>query len=346
MAGRVTIESLATYLPDPVPVAVAVTAGRLTEQDAAASGYAAITVAPDYLAPPQMAVTAARRALHRASLPANELASVAHAWTYHQGHDFWSPAHYIAAELGASRAVPVGVQQMCNGGGAALELAVDRLLAEPGRGPALVTTADRFGAPGFDRWRGDYGVLYGDGATAAVLTTTAAHPCLELLATGTSVAADLERMHRGEDPFSAAPRMTGPVDVRRTKKSFLADVGREAFVGRMQQRIRDVVRAALADAGLSASDVGPVAVPRLGPSSLDEVYRPALRDAGVTRPLDLGEGTGHLGAGDVVANLAALVDDGLLRPGGIAVALSAGAGFTWTCLVVRRPDPRKEITDD
>ena len=39
-----------------------------------------------------MAVRAARNALSRAGVPAGDLAAVLHAWTYHQGHDFWSPA--------------------------------------------------------------------------------------------------------------------------------------------------------------------------------------------------------------------------------------------------------------
>jgi 3-oxoacyl-[acyl-carrier-protein] synthase-3 len=81
-----------------------------------------------------------------------------------------------------------------------------------------------------------------------------------------------------------------------------------------------------------------VALPRLGGGVLADGYRPGLVAAGI-RPsavLRLGRGTGHLGAGDAAANLAELTYLGLLRPGRIALLLSAGAGFTWSCLAVRR----------
>ena len=284
-----------------------------------------------------MAVAAARRALDAAAVPARSLTASLHAWTWHQGHDFWSPAHYVAGRIGADRAEPLGIAQMCNGGAAAMEVAVTRLLADPACDHVLVTTADRFAAPGFDRWGGDYGVLYGDGATAAVLGRPGGPAALELLAVVTAAAPGMERMHRGDDPFSAAPMERGAVDVRRTKKAYLADVGKEHFVRSAGEHVEHLVRRALDVAGTAPSEVALAAVPRLGGGSLRGVYLPALAAVLPLAPVDLGAATGHLGAGDALANLATVLDDGLLAPGRTGIALSAGAGFTWTCLVVRRP---------
>jgi 3-oxoacyl-[acyl-carrier-protein] synthase III len=50
--------------------------------------------------------------------------------------------------------------------------------------------------------------------------------------------------------------------------------------------------------------------------------------------LPTGQGTGHLGAGDAPAGLAELHHDKLLEPGEYALVMSAGAGFTWSCLLV------------
>lgn len=341
-AGLVVLRSVTTWLPpDPHPLADAVRAGLLAPEEAVASGYRAVTVS-ERTAAPDMAVLAARRALD-VTVPADRLTGTVHAWTWHQGHDFWSPAHYVASAVGAHRAEPLGVAQMCNGGAAAVEVAVTRLLADPGCDHLLVTTADRFAAPAFDRWTGDYGVLYGDGATAAVLGRpgrpggSGGPGGLELLSLVSDAAPEMERMHRGDDPFSAAPMVRGAVDVRRTKKAYLAGGGKAAFFAAIGERVRRVVRRALDEADIAASDVALVTVPRLGGGSLREVYRPALADVLPVVPVDLGGDTGHLGAGDVLANLATALDDDLLTPGRVAVALSAGAGFTWTCLVVRRP---------
>lgn len=338
--GKVHLTGLATCLPATTESTMdAVDTGRLTAEDARNSGYRALPVSTD-LAPPQLAVRAARTALERAGVAAAELDLVAHAWTHHQGHDFWSPAHYVAAQLGADTAQPVGIHQMCNGGAAALETAVSRLVADPGVRRALVTTADCFAAPGFDRWRGDYGVLYGDGATAALLDVAAApRPGgLELLSVSTVAAPELERMHRGDDPFSPVPRMHGPaIDVRRTKKAFLATTGKESFAKTVAGRVGEVLGNGLAEAGIDADQPRFVLVPRLGAVALDDVYRPAV-NAVLPAPLvDLGSETGHLGAGDLIANLAATVDRDMLGPGEVGIALSAGAGFTWSCVVVRRP---------
>lgn len=99
----------------------AVASGRLRRSDAAALGHESV---PDAgaVAPPDAAVLAARGVLDAAGLTGDGLDVLAHAWMYHQGHDLWSPAHYVARRLDALRALPIGIQQVCNGGAAAMGL--------------------------------------------------------------------------------------------------------------------------------------------------------------------------------------------------------------------------------
>jgi 3-oxoacyl-[acyl-carrier-protein] synthase-3 len=266
---------------------------------------------------------------------------VLHAWIYHQGHDFWSPPHYLAHQLGADDALPLGIQQMCNGGPAALETAAAWLTADPDAGHALVTTADCFVGPGFDRWRGDYGVAYGDAATAVVLRPGLHDDdALHLLGLDTVAAPALESVHRGEDGFSPAPRWHGPtVDVRRTKKAFLAAHGPDLLFDATRGAVARAVRRALDEAGIAPDDprIRHVLLPRLGRQALEAAYRPAVDLLRRAEVHDLGADTGHLGAGDTAANLAALLDRQLLSPGDIAVAVSGGGGFTWSATVVRAP---------
>jgi len=86
--------------------------GRLTAQDAEGLGVNEVPVADEPA--PDLAVRAGREALVQAGYPAERIGLLVHAWTWHQGHDFWSPAHYVASRLGARKALPFGVQQMCN----------------------------------------------------------------------------------------------------------------------------------------------------------------------------------------------------------------------------------------
>jgi len=333
------IAAVTCWLPSRRETAAeAIADGRLDAAHATKQGYVAATVSDD-LAPPEMAVLAATAALAAAGWDAAEIGLVLHAWTYYQGHDFWSPAHFVADRVGAHRAVPVGVQQMCNGGAAAIEIAAAMLLADPATTRAVVTTADRFVAPGFDRWSGDYGTSYGDGATALLLAAPEAEPAplLRLLATTTIAVSELETMHRGGDPFSPAPRMvSSQVDSRRTLKHFLATGGGPVMAGHAAATARAVLATALADARVAADDprLRVVALPRLGHDVLDDDYPAGLGCGPATTVLRLGSDTGHLGAGDPIANLAAIQDTGALAPGEVAVLLSVGAGFTWSALVV------------
>lgn len=327
-AGRQSArEAVARNLVDPE------TAGEL--------GHDHLPVAD--LAPPEMAVEAGRHALTEAGVNAGAVGLVLHAWIHYQGHDLWSPAHFIADRLGADAAVPVGVQQVCNGGAAAVEMAAARLFVEPGLGHALVTTADAFVEPGFDRWGGDYGIAYGDGATALVLHhlpgTEGGRAADLVLHSVTTVAAPrLERMHRGDDPFTPAARSLGPrVDIRRTKKAFLQAEGMEAFTGASAAALGSAVESCLADAAMAATGDVPlryVVAPRLGRRTVDLAYAPLLTKLTGAELLRPGADTGHLGAGDTAASLSDLHSRRMLGAGEYALVVSAGAGFTWSCLLV------------
>jgi len=150
LPAPVGLSGLSTWIPSERQSAQEAVALGLIEEDTAQElGYTGLPIAQ--LSPPEMAVLAARRALSRAdSDNSTGTGLVLHAWMHYQGHDLWSPAHYIADQLGMGDAVPVGIQQVCNGGATAIEMAVARLATEPAVGRALVTTADRFADRGGD----------------------------------------------------------------------------------------------------------------------------------------------------------------------------------------------------
>lgn len=338
LPGPLGLSGLSTWIPEERQTArQAVDQGLIDAETAEELGYAALPVADR--AAPEMAVLAARAALEKTGTAPAELGMVLHAWMYYQGHDLWSPSHYIADQLGAQQAEPLGIQQVCNGGAAAVAVGAARLLADPALRYILVTTADRFAAAGFDRWRGDYGIAYGDGATALLLHSPEERPAdLLLHAVATVAAPQLERMHRGCDPFGPTPRSVSDlVDIRRTKKAYLEQEGMEAFARASGESLGTAVERCLAAAGLAADDprLRYVVPPRLGMKTIDMAYAPALRKAlTAAEILAVGGDTGHLGAGDAAASLAELHAGRRLASGEFALVVSAGAGFTWSCLLV------------
>ena len=327
------------YPPGSQSTEEALAAGLLDRRSARDLGYERVPVTDD-VAPPEMAVLAGRRVLERAGCAPGSLSLLLHASVHHQGHDAWSAPHFIADRLDARRAEPIGLLQQCNGGAAGIDLIAARLLADPQAGPGLVTTADRFLLPSWDRWKGDYGMAAGDGATAVLVSRLGTGPAELLLhATATAVAADLEIMHRGDDAFSAAPLEHGPIDVRRPKRAFIAAFGAERFTKTAAEAIRAAVSRCLAEAGLAGDDprLRYAVLPRLGAKAMRESYIPPLAEVTRAQQLDLGRSTGHLGAGDLNASLAELATTDLLSPGEHALVLNGGGGFTWTAMVVSRP---------
>lgn len=160
------VSSSATWLPRTRVRAVdAVGRGEYAGDDLVDSQYESVAVSA-HDAAPVMAARAAGSALARSAHSSNEIALVLHASVHHQGHDFWSAASFIQDQVAARNAWCLNIDQMCNGGLAGLELAAAFILASSKRRAALVTTADRFCLPRFDRWGSDYGIAYGDGATA------------------------------------------------------------------------------------------------------------------------------------------------------------------------------------
>lgn len=348
-AGSIGITSASIWLPEDRSRAADMVESRgLRARDARGLAHASLPVARD-IAAPEMAVLAAGGALRSADVAADRLDALCHAWMYYQGHDLWSPPHYIAHEIGALRAVPFGIQQVCNGGAAAVELMAAYLSTSQitGSGTSgsgrpkwgMVTTADRFVEPGFDRWSSDYGVAYGDGSTAVVLRSPAGpDDPLRLLAAATVAAPELESMHRGADPFASAPHsFRAKVDMRATKRAYLHRHGDLDFSEVNERAVHSVVDTVLRDAGVGPDDprLQYAVLPRFGMKLLTENWIPVLSARVGAKVENFGQDTGHLGAGDAIANIADLLKGRFLAPGEMALVFSAGAGFTWSCLLVQ-----------
>ncbi|CAL9425831.1 hypothetical protein SUDANB105_01937 [Streptomyces sp. enrichment culture] len=338
LATELGIAAVEAYFPAGRETArQAVADGRLDAGDIDDLGYEEVPVAT-HEAAPEMALRAARTVLADAGWPPAGLGLLVHSWMYHQGHDIWSAPHYLAAALGADQVQPIGVQQVCNGAVAALEVAATRIAADPAVDRVLVTTADRFAPPAFDRWTADYALVYGDSATAALVgPLDPERDLFRLRAVVTHSAPELELMHRGELPFGPAPLWPDQrVDVRRAKKSYLTRYGLDVFTKTTREKVQAVVRDCLADAGIApdADELACVVLPRLGGKTLRHAWVPAIAEVTAAPTVSTGHLTGHLGPGDALAGVADLV--GRLSPGQSGLVLNAGAGFAYSGVVVTR----------
>jgi 3-oxoacyl-[acyl-carrier-protein] synthase III len=326
------------YLSSPVlvpgesaaTVVAAVRDGLISEQDARKSGYSALrtTVAP----PVELAVQAARRTLKSAGFAAADLDRLVHAWSHYQGYSFGSPTHFLAREIGAVNAVPLGLQQLCNGGTAGIELVAKEIVADDTVSHGLVTAADRFSEPGFDRW-GEIGLAYGDGASAVLVGTAPHGRAVRLLASASKAASEFEGMQRGTGPFTATPGDQGRIVPRIPKRQFQDAHPDLDFARTAEAIMRELAAAVLDQSGTRRGDtrLRGVALPRFYRETL-RTFQSGLEETTGVPVVPFGSDTGHLGSSDAMANLAELLE--AERPGDRWVLISGGGGFTWTALAV------------
>ncbi|MEU0399868.1 ketoacyl-ACP synthase III family protein [Streptomyces sp. NPDC006197] len=312
--------------------------GELTEADFERIGVSELYVAPDDIAPPQMAVLAAESVLEKSGVEPNSVGSLVHAFSYHQGFDMWSPAHYIAHQAGIIDGLPVNVQQCCNGGAVALQIAAKWLAATPETSTVLVTSADRFAAPGFDRWLTDDDAVYSDSATAVLLGRTGeGEDFLHLRALEMATDSSWEGQLRGSAEFSSVPLGHGaPMSLRPANQEFRESGAAAEMVKLAVPKVHDLVRRALRTAGIESDDLSSIALPRLSRTMREGMFKPLLGELIGPDHRYLECDTGSLGAGDHLANLVALEES--LEPGQYGMVIQGTAGYTFSCSVVQAPE--------
>ncbi|MEU1758666.1 hypothetical protein [Micromonospora sp. NPDC005652] len=286
---------------------------------------------------PEMAVSAARDALAQSGVEPGGIGYVAHTHLYHQGFDIWSPAHYIAHQTGAVSGLPMTVQQTCNGGALALHLAALWLRATPEATAALVTAADRFTGPGFDRWGTDDEAVYGDSGAAVVLGRRGdGNDLLDLLALEMAADPSFETQLRGDDEFGAAPLSHGaPISLVRPNNVFRAS-SQAAQLGKSGvEKLYAAVQTSLTKAAVAPDAIRCVAIPRLTRHMRENVFKPGIGLLLNRQPEYIESETGCLGPAEYLANLSDMAS--VLDPGDVGMLIQGGGGFTFSCTIVRRP---------
>lgn len=321
-------------LPQPVPVQPAVDAG-LVDEAHRDLGYESVTVARD-IAAADLAVEAARVAVRRCGIPAEEFGLVLHGSLWFQGLDMWASASYVANQSVGGQAVAFDVQQRSNGGMGALHLAA-AYLGSGAASTALITTGDRFAEPAFNRWGSQFYTLFGDAGTALVLSTERGFARL----VSCVAAADntLEGWGRGSTPFTTAPGQEAPVPVLRRAAEHAATPEAENSWERIEAAMLRIRDQALADAGVGIEDITRAVVPFIHRGGGQGENYDLLGFGEKKSVWEFGRQVGHLGAGDQFAGLNYLLERGHLGTGDLVLLFGLGVGFSLTAAVVEIVQP-------
>jgi 3-oxoacyl-[acyl-carrier-protein] synthase-3 len=335
----VYLAGLGAYLPEIMSIRTAVENGLYAAELAAESGWTGVAVAGTVPAP-DLAVRAARRALDHCGHPPDEFALLVHARNLPQGPESWPAQSYIQARTIGGSAPAVEVSQSCNGTLAAMELSSCYLTAS-GTAAALVTAADNFGNPLWDRFHYAAGAgtnrssITGDAGAAVVLSRRAGFA--RLLAIGSMSVPTLEEMYRSGVPlFPPEPTLGRPADLGGRFANYRErdPEAAEAAKNALQRARTAIARRTLAEAGVDASRITRVThVFSGGARYIESVLEPLGIDPS-RGMLDFGRRTGHLGACDQLVGLDHLLSGGEVGVGDHVLMLANG-GASLSCAIVR-----------
>ena len=343
----VYVAGTGSWLPEPVLAESAVRDGRYDPEQAAADDLLSVRVASEDMAPPDMAVEAATTALKRSGLDAEDVELLVHTGIWFQGVEMWPAASYVAGHALGRHVPAFGMRQECNASLGALELAARYVQSGSPTSAVMVTTADRFGEPMIQRWSSEPGFVYGDGATAMLLSRRGGFA--RLLSTVTGADNSLEAVVRGEG-FRPGPG-NKPLDLAGRVEHFIrtSSGGFRMATERVSAVVREVVATVLTEAGTDLNGIARVVVPASGRSRMDWQVRQMLGIDMAKSTWDFARQAGHLGAGDQFAGFDHLVETGQVRKGDKVLLIGGGSGFSCTCAVVQmteEPDRFRHAVPD
>jgi 3-oxoacyl-[acyl-carrier-protein] synthase-3 len=320
------IAGVAAYIPRRVRIADAVRKGWYDASRAESEGWLGAAVA-DTESAPDMAVHAGRCALARSGLRPADIGILLHAEAYHAGPDLWYPHHYILRHTVARPIPTMGLRHSCPAMIQAMELAGCWLGQAGSASGALITGADRYGTPQFDRWnyangwRSNRGSIMGDAGSAIVLSNRGG--IAEVVAIRSASLPELEPLYRGDEPLFPPGVITGrPVRMGERVKAATA---RHPDLAANARRLLHDARTELALRTHVFTGRRRYLEDMLGPLGIDP-------DRGM---LEFGRSVGHLGVNDHAAALDHLIETRAVRTGEHVLMIGNGVGVSLACAVVR-----------
>lgn len=305
----------------------AVADGRYAEAQWAKDGYLGVRRSSQPV--PAMALGVAQAALDCARVDGTQLRAISFTAIHDHGHRrLWQPAAYLQDQLQARAALSWSVTHGCNG--LAIALVQAGLMMPALAGPMLVVGADRFEGGAFDRWRSDTGLVYGDGACAAVLDPDAGFA--RIVYADVDYLSELEGMHRLDEVEADRAREW---NITESKQAFMRRHGAGKFfdvLGAGLARLKERLTAALDAQGIVARAV---VTPFVGRSVSDTTYARHFHPLGAINTAGFGAQLGHTGTADQLLGLAHLLSSGQLAAGDAVILIGAGAGFSLSAMVVR-----------
>ncbi|MFD2416894.1 ketoacyl-ACP synthase III family protein [Amycolatopsis pigmentata] len=334
---NVFLSGLGCWLPTAYAASEAAAAGLYDATVFAESRLRGVLVAgPE--SPPEMAVRAARTALARTPGGAAAIGALLHGSTFYQGPEMWSPSAYIMRELGITGAGGTEIRNGCNSMLTGIELAAGLLSHQPpGRPDILLTTADNFNSPLFDRWdSGPMGVIAADAASAVVISPAAGFARVDAVVS--RIYPEFEAMARGDEPLFPPTGSTGRrIDTVGRARQFnerVREIGGMSVADGIAKACSETALAAVDEAGIGVGDLRWVLVPNGDEATTRNCMMDPLGLDISRSQWEFGCGIGHASSSDQFIAVDHLLRTGQLDAGDHLLLFGGAPGWSAVAVVL------------
>ncbi len=283
--------------------------------------------------PSDMGIRAAREALARAGVDADQIGIIAYCGASFYDYRIWSPAARIQAALGADNCYAFEVKNGCNGGNLGVNICKNLLIGDSEKEYALVVCSEKLsGSIDYTDPSSISLFMAGDGAAAAVLKKgDTNNRLLDYASVTDGSTVDCVKAPLGGTrlPFSQ-----GKFDKKQACISVDDPVGLERILSQTYlQNYLKVIKRAVEKSGYSLEDIDFLFTNQVKRSLSEDIFRAV----GLTEKNTLSSirDYGHMGTVDTLFNLGRAREQGLVKPGSLVVIASSGAGFTWAAMAVK-----------
>ena len=321
------------YLPKKrVKTETAIQNGWYREKDQKKAQYQSIAI-EEHLYPADMAYLAIQQCIKNFDLTTDHLSALSYTSIHRHGNQhLWSPACHLADRLQRQNLFTFNLNQGCNGQLLAIQLAIHQLLADPNMETVLSVASDGFEHSQFNRWQDDYCIVYGDGAGAITIAKTPGFAKILSIQTVTDTA--LANVHGNEACFPETPdTMQKAHHIRESKKHFLRKYGNDMLTQKTAQALTTLYQQTFSEPHIQEEHLSYVILPNIGDQLLNDNYTDLFHQHNHLWE-NFGAHTGHLGASDCVIGLSHLMQQQQLKSGDLVLLVGAGAGFSWTLLLL------------
>ena len=300
--------------------------GNYSEQDAKKNGYSSISVLKN-----ENITSLLNKLCPKviANMPkkGKQISAIAYASLFDANLGvFWQPASYVQKITKSDNALTFSIRQGCNSQLISLELLISYMHTNSHVNCTLSVSADHFEHPQFDRWNADYGIVYGDGCAASLVTKEEGD--FKIVHIESRCCGQLEALHYLPNSIDEN------FSVRKSKKIYLEQHGTSALSECSLAELDGLVNRCLKKQHLTMNDIRWVILPNLGMGILKENYLKVLRVSYEKILFEPGRKIGHIGASDAFISLSYISENHLCKPEDKLLVIGAGAGFTWSCMLL------------